>query len=294
MSQKGIIVKGIGGFYYVKHNGNVYECRARGRFRNKNITPLVGDYVLFSINASTNEGVIEDIIDRQVELIRPPVANVEQAIIVFAATNPEPNFQLLDKLLIMGEYHNLNLSICINKIDLDIQNISRDIIETYKNTGYKVIFTSVKKQIGMDEIRSVLKDKITVFAGPSGVGKSSILNEVQTGLQLKTGDISSKIKRGKHTTRHTELLKLDFGGWVVDTPGFTSLDIGYIKADELSYFFPEFRNFMYECKFSNCIHVNEPKCKVKEAVENGHININRYNNYVYFINQILENKDRRY
>ncbi|WIF94589.1 ribosome small subunit-dependent GTPase A [Caminicella sporogenes] len=291
--KEGIIVKGIGGFYYIKCGDNVYECRARGIFRKKNIKPLVGDYVKFTLN-NENSGVIEEILDRKSELLRPPVANVEHAIIVFAAKNPEPNMILLDKMLVLGEVAGLKLTICINKIDLDENGeIIKKIQSIYKNTGYNIIFSSTKNDLGIDDIKNVLKNKITVFAGPSGVGKSSILNAVQSNLKLKTGDISRKIKRGKHTTRHTELLELDFGGWVVDTPGFTSLNIDFIESEKIAECFPEFRKYLDECKFTDCMHINEPDCKVKEALDNGFISKQRYENYVSFVKQILEN-NRRY
>lgn len=292
--EEGIILKGIGGFYYIKQGDRIYECKARGKFRNKKITPLVGDYVLFKFDEATKQGIIEDILERQVELVRPPVANVEQAIIVFALKNPDPDLRLLDKMVVMSEYHNLELKICINKIDLDDDDYLSKIMEIYKNTGYEIIPCSTKQEIGMDKIKAVLKDKISVFAGPSGVGKSSLLNKVQSGLELKTGEISSKIKRGKHTTRHSELLQLDFGGWVVDSPGFTSLNIDYIETEELGYLFPEFKQYISDCKFTNCLHVNEPHCGVKNALNKGFINNDRYNNYVEFLEQIKEINNRRY
>jgi len=291
--RNGIIIKGIGGFYYVKEDSKIFECKARGKFRNEKITPLVGDYVLFSVDNKTGQGIIEKIIDRKVELLRPPVANVDQAIIVIAVKNPTPNLQLLDKLLILGEYSNLNLTICLNKIDLDNQGFYKDFVEIYKNTSYSIIPTSTKQFIGLERIREVLKNKITVFAGPSGVGKSSILNSVQKGLELKTGDISKKIKRGKHTTRHSELLELDFGGLVVDTPGFTSLNIDFISVEELSTYFPEFRR-VQQCRFTDCIHIDEPDCSVKKAVSDGYISNNRYNNYVSFAKELINIRSRRY
>ncbi len=292
--KRGIIVKGIGGFYYIIHNEDIYECKPRGIFRKQKIKPLVGDVVLFDSNEDTKEGTIEKILDRKVELFRPPVANVDQAIIVFAIKNPNPDLKLLDKLLIMGEYYNLELKICINKIDIDDVEECKKIHEIYKHTGYNIIFTSTKSDIGISEINETLKDKITVFAGPSGVGKSSILNSIQRGLKLKTGDISEKIKRGKHTTRHTELLKLDGGGWVVDTPGFTSFDIDFLESNNIEKLFPEFGNYIESCKFNNCIHINEPGCAIKDALNNGYINKNRYNNYVDFVKQIAESEKRRY
>ena len=292
--KKGIIVKGIGGFYYISYENNIYECKARGKFRNKKIIPLVGDYVLFTFDENINQGVIDHILDRDVELVRPPIANVEQAIIVFALKNPDPNFTLLDKILIMSEYPNLELKICINKIDLNDDKLLKEISETYETAGYEVIPCSTKEDIGIKRIKEILKDKISVFAGPSGVGKSSILNQVQSGLELKTGEISSKIKRGKHTTRHSELLQLACGGWVADSPGFTSLSIDYIDAEELGYLFPEFKPFLENCKFSNCFHINEPDCGVKKGLKEGYIKQNRYNNYVYFLEQIQETRNRRY
>ncbi len=291
---KGIIVKGIGGFYYVRYNKNIYECKARGKFRKQNIKPLVGDYVHFTYNDHTKQGAIEEILNRKVELKRPPVANVDQVIIVFAIKNPNLDIKLLDKLLIMGEYHNLDLKICINKID-NAENSDIEYLNMiYKNTPYELIFSSVKQNIGLNKIKNALKNKITVFAGPSGVGKSSILNSIQKGFELKTGDISKKIKRGKHTTRHTELLELDLGGWVVDTPGFTSLDIDYLETENLDQLFPEFRKYLDMCRFSNCIHINEPGCAIKKALDEGKISNSRYDNYVYFTNQLQEANKWRY
>lgn len=292
--KRGIIIKGIGGFYYVKNENNIYECKARGRFRNKKITPLVGDYVKFSIDPLTEKGSIEEILDRKVELIRPPVANVDQAIIVIAAKNPQPNLQLLDKLLLLGELSELKLNICINKIDLDNEGLLENILDIYKKTNYNIIPTSTKKGKGIEEIKKILEDKITVFAGASGVGKSSILNSIQSGLELNTGEISKKIKRGKHTTRHSELLELELGGWVVDTPGFTSLNISFVDIEILDRLFPEFIDHITQCKFSNCIHIDEPQCGIKSAVKERYISESRYNNYIYFAKEIINNRNRRY
>jgi len=291
--KKGVIIKGIGGFYYVKSEGKVYECKARGKFRKDNISPLVGDKVIISTEEDKDTGIIEEILERKVELFRPPVANVDQAIIVISIKKPEPNFKLLDKLLILGEHSNLELSICINKIDLDAEKERELFLNIYKNTGYNLIFTSIKSNEGIDMLKDILKDKITVFAGPSGVGKSSLLNTIQEGLRLKTGEISRKISRGKHTTRHCELLELDFGGWVVDTPGFTSINIDFIEPEELQKYYPEFRNISSNCKFSDCIHINEPGCCVKREMEMGNISKNRYENYIYFINELTAIKNRR-
>lgn len=289
---EGIIVKGIAGFYYVKIDDKVYECRARGLLRKKKLTPLVGDKVEISISEIDNTGYVLDIKKRDTELFRPPVANVDQAVIVFAAKNPKPNLWLLDRFILLAERNNLKVNIIINKIDIVNENELFKISNIYKNIGYKVIETSNLNSQGIDELKVILKDKITVFAGPSGVGKSTLLNTIQPNLKLKTGEISQKTKRGKHTTRHAELIELDLGGWVVDTAGFSSLDINFIE-ENLSYYFIEFEKYSLNCKFNSCKHINEPNCAVKEAVDNGNISEERYKNYVKFIEEIKEGK-RRY
>lgn len=289
---EGIIVKGIAGFYYVKVDDKVYECRARGLFRKKKLTPLVGDKVEISISEIDNTGYVLDIKKRDTELFRPPVANVDQAVIVFAAKNPEPNLWLLDRFILLAEHNNLKVNIVINKIDIVNENELYKISNIYKNIGYKVIETSNFNSQGIDELKVILKDKITVFAGPSGVGKSTLLNTIQPNLKLKTGEISQKTKRGKHTTRHAELIELDLGGWVVDTAGFSSLDINFIK-ENFSCYFIEFEKYSLNCRFNSCKHINEPDCAVKEAVDNGNISEERYKNYVKFIEEIKEGK-RRY
>ncbi|QXM05868.1 ribosome small subunit-dependent GTPase A [Crassaminicella indica] len=288
---KGIITKGIGGFYYVKSQDAVYECRARGRFRKEKIIPLVGDRVKISINHSSNQGTIEEIMDRDMEFIRPPVANVNQAIIVFAVKKPDPNLMLLDRFLAMAENEGIDVVVCFNKIDLDEEYLI-ELKKCYTAAGYEVVATSVKLGIGIEHFREILKDKITVFAGPSGVGKSSLLNATQPNLSLKTGAISEKNKRGKHTTRHVELLELDFGGWVLDTPGFSSLNLDFIEEGELQFLFREFTPLIGQCKFTGCKHVNEPECAVKRAVEENIISKSRYESYMQLLKEI--NQKRRY
>lgn len=289
----GIILKGIGGFYYVKSNSIVYECKARGIFKKRKITPLVGDKVKISILSEDEKlGVIEEISPRKLELLRPSVANVDQAIIVFAVKSPEPNINLLDKILALCEYTGLEAVLCFNKFDLLKAGEFDNIFKIYEDAGYKVLKTSTLINNGIDELISVLDGKISVFAGPSGVGKSSILNEIQPGLKLKTGAISDKIKRGKHTTRHSELIELVSGGWVVDTPGFTSLEINFVEIGELDTLFKEFREYNCQCKFNNCVHMSEPGCAVIEALNDGMIHPSRYESYKYFYNQISEH--RRY
>ncbi len=287
----GVIVKGIGGFYYVDIEGTVYECRARGKFRKENITPLVGDRVDIDINEDSQQGYVLNIHSRKNEMIRPAIANIDQVIMVFAAKKPDINMALLQKFLIYAEYIGLNIIVCINKIDLDENQDYKAVIEMLNTIPYLAIETSTKQLIGIDELRAALKDKITVFAGPSGAGKSSLLNLVQSGLQLKTGDLSKKIDRGTHTTRHSELIKLEIGGLVADTPGFTSLEFNNIDAGKLQQLFPEFEKYS-DCKFSDCHHNKEPQCGVKEAVLEGKISKLRYE---YYINLLEEFKDiRRY
>lgn len=289
---EGIIIKGIGGFYYVKVNDNVYECRARGLFRKKKITPLVGDRVLIKLNKEDNTGYIEQILDRKSELIRPPVANVSQVLIVFAAQKPEPNLWLLDRFLLLVSVKELDAVICINKIDLDSDGKADEIYNIYKKAGYKVIKTSCKTNEGMDEAKSVLKGEITVLAGPSGVGKSTLLNSIQSNLKLQTGEISAKTNRGKHTTRHVELMELNIGGWVLDTPGFSTLDINFLEENELQKHFLEIYAKSDFCKFTGCNHYKEPGCEVKNAVENGEISDTRYLNYINMLEEIK--RTRRY
>jgi ribosome biogenesis GTPase len=288
---EGVIIKGIAGFYYVKVHDTVYECKARGKFKNKKKTPLVGDRVTITIDDG-DKGVIETIAPRNNELFRPAVANVDQSLIVFALKNPEPHLNLLDKLLILGEYVGIDSIICLNKADIDDVQMFQQIRDIYEPIGYKVIVTSVVDDHGFDALNEELVGKITVLAGPSGVGKSSILNTVQPGLAAKVGAISEKIKRGKHTTRHSELIALDKGGYVVDTPGFSSLDIEFIPKEELGACYPEIDRIGEGCQFNNCMHIKEPNCAVKDAVESGEIHEERYHTYTYFMN-LLEDPRRK-
>lgn len=283
---EGIIIKGIGGFYYVKVNDTIYECRARGLFRKNKTTPLIGDRVLIKINKEDNTGYVEQIFDRITELKRPPVSNVNQAVIVFAVQKPEPNLWLLDRFLLLASYQGLDIVICINKSDLDTEGRATEIYNIYKEAGYKIIKTSCKIEEGIDEIKDLLRNKITVFAGPSGVGKSTLLNNVQSNLKLQTGDISQKTSRGKHTTRHVELIELNLGGWVVDTPGFSTLDIDFLDEKGLQNYFIEILEKSNLCRFSGCCHHKEPGCAVKEAVESGEISQSRYDNYLSMLQEI--------
>ena len=291
---EGRIIKGIGGFYYIETEKGLYECRARGIFRKNKITPLVGDFVKISVVDEDNKkGVVEEIQERKTELVRPPIANVNKALIVFAVKNPTPHLYLLDRFIVLAERENLEIVIILTKIDLDDDNTFEKIKNIYEPCGYKVIGVSNLENKNIDKVKEELKDNTVVFAGPSGVGKSSLLNQIDSNFQLKTGDVSDKIKRGKHTTRHAELFELKFGGMVADTPGFSSLTLDDIEDIDLKDYFIEFEDYD-DCKFgSRCIHQNEPNCAVKEAVENGEIPKERYESYIQLLNEIRQGK-RRY
>ena len=291
----GKIIKGIGGFYYVDTEKGLYECRARGIFRKNKVTPLVGDRVSISVVDEENKkGVVEEIEKRDTELVRPPIANVDKALIVFAIKNPAPNLSLLDRFIVLAEKENLEIVIVFTKVDLDADGeLLEELKSIYEVSGYKVIPVSNKLKLNIDKIKEELKENTVVFAGPSGVGKSSLLNEVDKNFELKTGEVSDKIKRGKHTTRHAELLKLECGGMGADTPGFSSLTLDDIDESELKEYFIEFDKHD-DCRFgSRCIHENEPSCAVKEAVENGEISKKRYESYIQLLNEIRSGK-RRY
>lgn len=291
---KGKIIKGLSGFYYVDTESGLYECKARGIFRKQKITPLVGDNVEISIVDEENKkGVVETIEERETELVRPPIANVDKALIVFAVKDPKPNLSLLDRFIVHAERENLEIVIIFTKMDLDDGSLD-ELVEIYEKAGYKVIPVSSEKHINIDKVKEELKGNTVVFAGPSGVGKSSLLNQIDESFQLKTGTVSEKIGRGRHTTRHAELLKLECGGIVADTPGFSSLELDGIDEMELKEYFIEFDKYD-ECKFgSKCVHENEPSCDVKEAVENGEISKQRYESYLQLLNEIRQKNSRRY
>ncbi|MDF2841306.1 MAG: ribosome small subunit-dependent GTPase [Clostridia bacterium] len=281
----GVITKGIGGFYYVNTGEEVYECRARGKFRLKNISPLVGDIV--DIEVDEKQGYVLNIHPRTNEMIRPAIANVDQVMMVFAAKRPDINMMLLQKFLLYAEYVKINIIVCINKIDLDENQDYQTVVNMLKSIPYPVLLTSTKEMIGIEELKAALTNKTTVFAGPSGAGKSSLLNLVQQGLVLKTGDLSKKISRGTHTTRHAELIDLDIGGRVADTPGFTSLELNNVDAEKLQLLFPEFEQYV-NCKFSHCLHDSEPQCGVKEALQEGKISEMRYTYYIGLLKELKE------
>lgn len=288
----GKIIKGIGGFYYVVcENGVTYECKAKGAFRNRKIKPLVGDNVEIEIlDAEKNLGNIEDILPRFNWLNRPAVANVDQTVIIFAVSAPAPNFNLLDRFLINMEQHEVPTIICFNKIDLEGFRQSEDICRSYTKSGYEVLFISAESGYGIHTLEAVIKGKTTVFAGPSGVGKSSTLNSLFPDANVQTGGLSEKIQRGKHTTRHSELMFVDDDTYIMDTPGFSSLYTEGIEAEDLKLYFPEIAAYTGTCKFNMCNHISEPGCLVKEAVGDGRISKMRYDDYVMIYNELKEKR----
>ncbi len=289
---KGTIVKGIGGFYYVDTEKGVYECRPRGIFRKEGIKPTVGDHVEITVlHEKDREGSLDVIEERKTLLIRPRVANVDQAVIVFAAKSPNLNLDLLDRFLLLVEQQQLDIVICINKIDKDKTKQYENVAELYRSVGYTVLCVSAEKEIGIEDLKRTLQNKISVFAGPSGVGKSSLINKAFPHAKMETGEISKKIQRGRHTTRHAELIQIGEKSYIVDSPGFTSLYLEGITEETLQYYFREFQPYVHKCYYTGCSHTHEPDCAVKEQI-NQSISEIRYNRYVT-IYQELEQKERK-
>ena len=291
---QGKIIKGIAGFYYIyAEDGNVYECKAKGIFRKDNFKPLVGDNVEITVlNEEEKEGSVTSILPRRNSLIRPAVANVDQAFLIFAMENPKPNFLLLDRFLIMMKQQEIPAVICFNKKDVGEKEEMEKLYEIYTGCGYRVVLSSTYEGEGMDEIHEILKGKTTVVAGPSGVGKSSITNCMQGEVQMETGEISKKLKRGKHTTRHSQVIPVEKNTFLVDTPGFSSLYLTDMKEEELRDYFPEFVMYEPQCRFQGCMHIHEPGCAVKKALSEGKISQQRYDNYLALYEDLKEK--RRY
>ncbi|KJJ42864.1 GTPase RsgA [Bacillus subtilis] len=295
---EGKIIKALSGFYYVldesEDSDKVIQCRGRGIFRKNKITPLVGDFVVYQAE-NDKEGYLLEIKERTNELIRPPICNVDQAVLVFSAVQPSFSTALLDRFLVLVEANDIQPIICITKMDLiedqDTQDAIKAYAEDYRNIGYDVYLTSSKNQDSLADIIPHFQDKTTVFAGQSGVGKSSLLNAISPELGLRTNEISEHLGRGKHTTRHVELIHTS-GGLVADTPGFSSLEFTDIEEEELGYTFPDIREKSSSCKFRGCLHLKEPKCAVKQAVEEGELKQYRYDHYVEFITEIKDRKPR--
>lgn len=289
---QGKIIKGIAGFYYVNVvESGVYECKAKGVFRKEKIKPLVGDNVRIEILDEENKtGNIVEISPRKNELIRPAVANIDQALVVFAVTKPTPHFNLLDRFLVMMERKEIPVVLCFNKKDIATSPEIAELEAIYEKCGYPIVFTSALEQENIEEIRRLLLKKTTAIAGPSGVGKSSLINLLQNQVQMETGTISRKIERGKHTTRHSELIAVDADSYIMDTPGFSSLYVNDFEKEELKYYFREFASYEGQCRFQGCDHVHEPGCAVKEALEEGKIHPVRYKNYLEMYTELKEKK----
>ena len=272
-TMKGKIIKGIGGFYYVKTSEGIIECKARGKFRHRDMKPMVGDDV--DILIDKGKGVICDIHERVSELIRPTVANVTQAFVVFAVKNPDINYDLLNRFLVLCESNNIKAIVCLNKVDLVTEEEKEIVKNKINSIGYEVLFINAKQGLGIESLKERLDSNVTVLCGPSGAGKSTLINTLTEKYHMETGEVSEKIGRGRHTTRHSELID------VVD---------GYIEKDDLKYCFPEFEDYNHECKFRGCLHYKEPSCAVKEAVEEGKINKFRYEFYIRTLEEIMSGR----
>lgn len=284
---KGVILKGIGGFYTVAgEDGNLHVCKARGRFRLEGLVPCVGDEVLLRLDKAND--FIDKILPRKNQLERPPIANIDVMILVMAATNPEPDFLLADKLLVQATRMNIRPYICINKCDIVEEEAVWAIAEQY--SAYEIARISAKTGAGIKQVESFIKGSKCCLAGQSGVGKSKIINAISNGLDLKTGDISQRIQRGKHTTRHVELLQTANGGMVADTPGFSLFDITDVEEEKLAGYYPEFIPYLEKCKFSGCLHDSEPNCAVKEALKDGKIVQERYKRYLEILYEIRKQR----
>ncbi|HKM35657.1 MAG TPA: ribosome small subunit-dependent GTPase A [Lachnospiraceae bacterium] len=289
---QGKIIKGIAGFYYVHvENRGIYECKAKGIFRKDNLKPLVGDNVEIEVlDEEYKLGNIVMLSPRSNALLRPAVANVDQALIIFSITKPAPSLNLLDRFLIMMQQQDLPCIICFNKQDIADEMEQKALADAYENCGYRVIFVSALKESGMDELLDLLQHKTTTVAGPSGVGKSSLVNRLQNNTVMETGAISVKIERGKNTTRHTELISMGDGTYIMDTPGFSSLSLFDMEKEDLCAYYPEFDPYIQNCRFRGCAHINEPVCGVKVAVREGQISKIRYDNYVLLYEELKNTK----
>lgn len=290
MKIDGIIIKGIGGFYYVEAaDGIIYECKARGVFRKEKITPLAGDKVEISVDEN-NKNSIDKIYERRNMFKRPPIANVDKLVIVSSVCDPRPNLLIIDRLTAVAVYKNVEPIIVFTKNDLQSAD---EYIEIYKNAGFKTFAVSNETGEGIGEVKAVIENGVCVFTGNSGVGKSSLINRMYPDFALETGEISKKLGRGRHTTRHVELLKIN-NGYIADTPGFSSLDFetnDLIKKDELAFCFPDFSDYIDSCKFSTCAHVNDKGCRLIEAVNNGDVMRSRHESYVTMYNEVKNIKD---
>lgn len=289
---QGKIVKGISGFYYVHVvESGIYECKAKGIFRQQKMKPLVGDDVEIDIISEEKKtGNVAAILPRKNALIRPAVANVDQALLIFAAASPNPNFNLLDRFLVMMGRQDVPVILCFNKCDLITEEHQQEIASIYEASGCKILFVSAKKELGLKKLQEILEGKTTTVAGPSGVGKSSLINLLAPEACMETGEISKKIERGRHTTRHAELIQLKGDGYIMDTPGFSSLYLPEMEKEELQDCYPEFAAFEPYCRFQGCSHISEPDCGVKEALSERKIHPVRYENYCQLYGELKDRK----
>lgn len=289
---RGKIIKGIAGFYYVHvPDCGTYECKAKGIFRKEQIKPLVGDDVEIDLlDPVEKTGNIRTLLARSSQLVRPAVANVDQAMVIFAITHPQPNFNLLDRFLIMMQQQNLSCLICLNKADLDREGKGQEYAEIYRACGYRVLTVSAAGKQGIGQLAELLRGRTTAVAGPSGVGKSSLVNCLQSGTVMETGEISRKIERGRHTTRHTELIALGEDTYILDTPGFSSLGLFGLEKGQLAAYYPELRDYEADCRFGGCSHTVEPGCAVRQALEQGRISRLRYGNYCQLYEELKAQK----
>ena len=289
---QGKIMKGIAGFYYVHVKGaGIFECKAKGIFRKQHIKPLVGDNVYIQIlDREKMLGNMESIVERKNQLIRPAVANIDQALIIFAIAQPAPHLNLLDRFLVIMEKQRISVTICLNKSDLTENEDMDRIADIYRGAGYPVLITSAEQKQGLQSLTEILKGKTTTVAGPSGVGKSSLINLLQTNIIMETGQISQKIERGKHTTRHSELIDIDEDTYIIDTPGFSSIELEQIAKEDLGIYYKEFGEYEKNCRFQGCAHRKEPDCGVKQAVEEGNISRQRYENYQMLYEELGKSK----
>ena len=279
---KGKIVKGISGFYYVHvAETGIYECKAKGIFRNQKIKPLVGDDVeIVVLDKEKRIGNVEKILPRTRELIRPAVANIDMALVIFAAAKPDPNFNLLDRFLCMMEYQKVPVTICFNKCDLVTEEQREVLRKIYELAGYELLFTSAKTQENVEKLKSVLQGKMTAVAGPSGVGKSSLINDLQDAVQMQTGGSSANCGFGYRYKRNSQIIPIAENTYIMDTPGFSSMDLPGFSKEDLWTCYPEFVRFEPGCRFIGCSHIGEPDCGVKTALAEGKISQVRYDNYV--------------
>ena len=289
---QGKIIRGIAGFYYVHvPEIGILECKAKGIFRKNKLKPLVGDFVKVTvIDEENKKGNIDEVLERKNELIRPAVANIDQALVIFAVKKPEPNLNLLDRFLIMMQQKNIPCILVFNKSDLAAEEERKALEEIYKNSGCEILFISAKQEQGLEEVRAMLKGKTSTVAGPSGVGKSSLINKLQSNVNMETGSISEKIERGKHTTRHTEFIPTGEDTFIMDTPGFSSLTVFDMEKEELEQFYPEFDEYRDTCRFTGCSHTHEPGCSVKEAIEEKKISKERYETYKLIYEELKNRK----